>query len=764
MTEELERITILLQAKDRDFARAMDRNNKLIARLSRDAKKNTTDMAKTIDTNLSALNKKVADFGVSFAKGLAGGAVATAFGMLTTQLGATIRSVAQLGNEAKRSGLSAQAFQEWKFVAEQNRIGVDQLVDGFKELNLRADELIQTGAGPAAESFRRLGYTATDLAAKLKDPSALMLEILGRMEGMDEAARIRIADELFGGSAGERFVELLGNGDGALRQTIARAHEVGAVLDEEMIAKAQELDRRWGELKTRAMSFFQTVAVDGVAAFDLLYAKASDLSEKLPIILQPDLLEDAIELWRGIGNGAGEAADQVSAALGEIDALANVDLRDKAQEMAQSLYAMVDALDAAGDGASAAALEGVADQVQAIADAAVTGQIEGEALRAQLVTAASAADTALASIENINGINLDSAKASVGGLIGYLNAAAQAAANVMAQAASATIPQGGYDPQMGRFPPITELDVASGNAPRTSPRPVAAPVNVDFDYGGVGSGGGGGGGSRAEDRYGDKLAAMREEVAGLLAEAEALNAATLAYDEYGIAQEVARKKAELLQAAQDAGKDLTPELRAEIDALAESYVGAAEAAEAARERHDEFQSALQDMRGTMEGAFVGLVTGAHDFKTALASVIAKLAEMAAMSAFDALWQGGLGDVMGGIIGGLTGTRATGGGVKAGGAYLVNENTPRSEVFVPSQNGAILNVPQAQAALRATASAGPQVVYVPQPYIASVSADDDGRIMAHMSRIGDESAARMGAAMDRALPARMQQISQSPRKR
>ncbi len=48
---------------------------------------------------------------------------------------------------------------------------------------------------------------------------------------------------------------------------------------------------------------------------------------------------------------------------------------------------------------------------------------------------------------------------------------------------------------------------------------------------------------------------------------------------------------------------------------------------------------------------------------------------------------------------LAGARAGGGPVRTGLPYLVNENTPRSEWFVPSQSGGILNVSQAQSAFR-----------------------------------------------------------------
>lgn len=46
---------------------------------------------------------------------------------------------------------------------------------------------------------------------------------------------------------------------------------------------------------------------------------------------------------------------------------------------------------------------------------------------------------------------------------------------------------------------------------------------------------------------------------------------------------------------------------------------------------------------------------------------------------------------------IGGARADGGPVRAGVPYLVNENTANSEIMVPSQSGAVLNVPQAQEA-------------------------------------------------------------------
>jgi lambda family phage tail tape measure protein len=164
---------------------------------------------------------------------------------IVTQVREVAHSVAEVGDQAKIAGIDVRSFQELAFVAEQNRIGVDALTDGLKEMNLRADEFILTGAGSSAEAFQRLGYNAATLEEKLKKPSELFAEIIGRLQKFDEAARIRIADEVFGGTGGEKFVTLIEKGERGIRDTIKTANDLGLVMDEAMIAKAAEVDRQF---------------------------------------------------------------------------------------------------------------------------------------------------------------------------------------------------------------------------------------------------------------------------------------------------------------------------------------------------------------------------------------------------------------------------------------------------------------------------------------------------------------------------------------
>ncbi|WP_457660981.1 phage tail tape measure protein [Sinorhizobium medicae] len=240
--------------------------------ISGDPKGFESALARVRALSKSTATDVVASFGriknlVAGGAGLVTGLVSAAS---VTALRDAASAIASIGDEARRAGLDVKSFQELKFVAEQNRVGVDALTDGIKELNLRADEFIVTGGGSAAEAFQRLGYSAEDLKQKLEDPADLFTEIIGRLGELDKAAQIRIMDEIFGGAGGEQFVQLIEAGEAGIRDTIQAANDLGIVLDEQMIQKAADVDRKFNMLATTVGTKLKSAivsAADSLAEF-----------------------------------------------------------------------------------------------------------------------------------------------------------------------------------------------------------------------------------------------------------------------------------------------------------------------------------------------------------------------------------------------------------------------------------------------------------------------------------------------------------------
>ncbi|KZZ02740.1 hypothetical protein A3747_14425 [Sulfitobacter sp. HI0076] len=161
-------------------------------------------------------------------------------------------------------------------------------------------------------------------------------------------------------------------------------------------------------------------------------------------------------------------------------------------------------------------------------------------------------------------------------------------------------------------------------------------------------------------------------------------------------------KHKLLDEAKKRGLDITDELLQKIDAEAANVGKLAGEYENARDK----MAQMEKIQGEWKDSIIDAAMGGADAMDAFTNSLKRAAlEYLLFGEGMFAGKGGGGGLLGGIISAFSGARANGGPVRSGGAYLVNENTPNSEVFVPSQSGGILNVPQAQAALRGSGGAG-----------------------------------------------------------
>lgn len=567
---DAERLIVLLEARIRDFEKNMakasgtaDRSYDRMRRGSRSATRQMeADMMRStsrINQALAATSTRIGAFGRAFAGGILGGIAAGGIAGIVSQLGRMAEGIAAIGDEAKRAGVSAQAFQEWKIVAEQARIPVDAMIDGLKELNLRADEFVITGKGPAAEAFARLGYTAEELKTKLKDPSALLLEIIGRLGHLDKAAQIRIADEVFGGTGGERFVELIAQGEDGIKATIDQAHRLGNIMDDQMIAKAAEVDRQFQIVSTTVGTALKSAIVDAVI-----------------------MLQDFIDRFNGF-----EA--QRDAALGErLSSLGHERLDLKGQLF--ELNSRERSGESVGDG--------------------IFGTRFGES-------------------------SFGEARADIERRLEAIAAEEEMINKVLEQRR-----------KLREAPP--------SGTPWTPPPPPPP--------------GGGKSTKDSADDYERLAQRITEATAAKVAETEAQRQLNPAVEDYGYAIERARLEHDLLAAAQEAGRAITPALRAEIASLADQYgQAAAEAAKLGEEqgrtlddlawRRDTLKGVLGDMRqalsdGKLEWQELGDIA---------MSVLDRLIDKIENELLDALFKagnagggGGGGSLISSLLGGLLG--------------------------------------------------------------------------------------------------------------
>lgn len=250
------------------------------ARASADAIEGVDRKAENLATGIDTAGQKTTDFGNRMS-GAGDKASVLSAGIAAAGVGAArfVSGVTQSAESAlqlsERLGVNIEFLQEWQRVARRFGIEAEALRDGIKEVQLRADEFAETGKGPAAEAFDRLGLSAEQVANQSQDVEGFFRLVLDRIRDVEgAAARQRIADELFGGQAGEQFTELLQQSEGDIQSLIAQIRESGGIFSREEAEQAREFNRQLQSFQERL----------GAVGREVVISVLPQLQQMLPVL------------------------------------------------------------------------------------------------------------------------------------------------------------------------------------------------------------------------------------------------------------------------------------------------------------------------------------------------------------------------------------------------------------------------------------------------------------------------------------------------
>jgi muramidase (phage lysozyme) len=259
--DDTQRLVVSLEARltkyERDMARARNATNDNFKKMEGRARQSAENMEKTMGKASAYIGEKLQGM---FAPLMKGGAVVAGVGGAAIALKQVADSIAEVDREARKAGVSSKVWQQWTYVAAGTGMSIDGVTDALKELSIRGDEFAKTGKGGAEEAFQRLGYSATDVAQKLKDPSRFLDEIIGKLQQMDAAAQTRILDEVFGGTGAEQMAKVLGMSVAEIQKMRSEA----ATFTEEQIEAAQRIDREFSTMWRNFTVYAKQAAVEGV--------------------------------------------------------------------------------------------------------------------------------------------------------------------------------------------------------------------------------------------------------------------------------------------------------------------------------------------------------------------------------------------------------------------------------------------------------------------------------------------------------------------
>ncbi|RVQ20387.1 tape measure protein [Sinorhizobium meliloti] len=728
---------------------------RLVVQLSADLKgyQNSLSKARGItNRQMGQIQKQAASTGKAMTASLvqAGAAVAGAF--VFTDV---IRGIGNLSEAATRIDNSLK-------VAGLSGAELERVYEGLSKAAIANGAPIETLASlysKAAQAQKELGVTSGELLT-FTNNVALALRVAGTDATAASGALLQLGQALGSGKVqAEEFNSIL---EGA--PTIAQAAAAG-------------LKEAGG-----SVSQLKQLVVDGAIsseAFFRAFEAGSVILEQKAANATFTIAQATNNLWTSLTNvvrefnqstGASERfAHGINNAAGAID---NFDVSGLIKKIQDADTAFRDFL-ANNEGLNA--VLDTLNRISGVTDAAGNViNVDKEPAEAAVKALEREVELLQATIEKNTNLGFDNTEA-----VARLNEVLGKLAEVRAAAAAIPDTVSGYQLGENGFEAVPESGSTSLGGPRTrgGKRKKAAvnPVSLpDFkpppSRGGGGGGrsrGGGGGGSGSADELQREIEQIQERTAAIQAETAAQAGLNPLLNDFGYAVEFAASKQDLLNAAKSAGKEITPELTAQIDTLAAGYANASSAAEKLAATQDKVREQAEFFGDAFYDAFSELIPKIETGNKALDKFLNTLIEAVAQAAilgkgpFGAPGGGGSRGLLGGLLGAIFpfangGIAAHGrpqplkkfarGGVSRS-AAIFGEAGP--EAAVPLPDGRSIPVKFQTPAVPKRSSAGQQAVDVQ----VGVTVDDDGKLQAYVRR---ESNAAVTTAAPRILSAANQQ--------
>lgn len=671
-TTDMQRLVVSLEARTKAFENAM---NKALGIANK--------RGRAIESQFMKMNKNIAGRMVGIGKGMVAGIIA---GIGTRELQQLSDAGTRITNALKVAGLSGAELEtvygKLRDSAMANAAPLETLVGLYGRLSLVQKEL-------GVSQAQLYGFT---------DKIAVALRVAGGDAQSASGALLQLSQALGGGTVrAEEFNSIQEGALPILQAVAAGMKEAGG-----SVSKLRQLVI---DGKISSQAFFRAFEA-GAPILDQRVAGATFTIGQSIINLNSAMIDAALEFNNATGAGGGFARgiDNVARAIKDFDVAGFI---RKLQDTSGAIEKFMQ--DAGNSGFFMWLAETLTGK-----ELTIGKPIDLETVEAEKKVASLQREIELLKqqIENSKEMKVDTTEAEsrLASLLRQVGAVQMAVTNA-STSVRPYVPGTPGDPN------------AMAEQWGKTAKPIPKIKQISYkDYAAAGSGKKGK--RDRDDDYERETKQIIERAAAIQAETAAQAALNPLIDDYGYAVEKARTEQDLLNAAKEAGKTVTPALRAEIEQLAHWYATSAAEAERLAESQDHIREAADFAKGmmldTVNGLRDALADGKLEWKE-LADIaiqaLNKITDKLLNEVLDALFKvedaaggsgggwlswlfKGLGSFGGGGGFSIPG-RAAGGPVRKGQPYIVGEK--RRELFVPDQSGRIL--PSVPSSTRTQAGSG-----------------------------------------------------------
>lgn len=203
-----------------------------------------TNKGKEADVSLGSKFGNIAKSAVAIGAAVVGAASVVGGGLMTMVMNSS-NALGAIDDSAQRVGMTAEAYQEWAYVAKQSGLEVGKLEAAMKKQQTVFSDAAN-GSKSASAAYSALGIDITKIGSA-SEAFDVVMERLSRMD--DETQRNAIANDLFGKSYAD-LIPVLNQGADGINNIKQEAHDLGGVISNESVQGAADFGDAVERLKT----------------------------------------------------------------------------------------------------------------------------------------------------------------------------------------------------------------------------------------------------------------------------------------------------------------------------------------------------------------------------------------------------------------------------------------------------------------------------------------------------------------------------------
>jgi hypothetical protein len=208
-----------------------------------------------------------------------GTALVSAAGAVAYAVKGAIDRADELYNAAQKIGVTTEALSGLEFAAKQSGLELEELQGGLAKM-VKYQAAAAQGSDEAVATFQAFGIAIKDTSGHLRDSQAVLLDWAKVFADLPNGAeKSALAMRVFGKS-GEELIPLLNEGQSGIAGFIAKAKQLGLVIDNETGAAADAFNDQLDELKRIVEGVASQVARDLLPDLLSLAHRFADSAEK----------------------------------------------------------------------------------------------------------------------------------------------------------------------------------------------------------------------------------------------------------------------------------------------------------------------------------------------------------------------------------------------------------------------------------------------------------------------------------------------------